>query len=168
MSWRVDGVKPERMVSKARERRRLVTTVKQSLRDLRVQLSVLNHQVGTRIELKDVDLDCLDIINRHGGLSPSALARLAVLHPATMTGIIDRLERGGWVVRDRDSADRRLVTVRAVRDRNGDLLRHFSGMNTLMDELCGEYSDEQLELIADFLQRTTGAGREATDQLAAD
>src|ERR1017187_4682212 len=85
----------------SRRRRRLSTAIKESLRELSIQLSLLNHHVGARVDLKDVDLDCLDLINRYGPLSPSALARRAGLHPATMTGIIDRLERGGWVARDR-------------------------------------------------------------------
>src|SRR6266545_4170113 len=97
----------------ARRRRRLTTAIKESLRDLRNQLALLNHQVGARVELKDVDLDCLELISRHGPLSPSALARRAGLHPATVTGILDRLERGGWIARQRDPSDRRAVTVHA-------------------------------------------------------
>jgi len=81
----------------ARHRRRLTTAIKESLRELSIQLSLLNHHVSGRLELNDVDLDCLDLISRHGPLSPSALARRAGLHPATITGILDRLERGGWV-----------------------------------------------------------------------
>ena len=77
----------------ARRRRRLSTAVKESLRELSIQLSLLNHHVGARVDLKDADLDCLDFINRHGPLSPSALARRAGLHPATMTGIIDQIGR---------------------------------------------------------------------------
>ena len=96
---------PTSDVDAARRRRRLTTAIKESLRDLRGQLSLLNHHVGARVELKDVDLDCLELINRHGPLSPSALARRAGLHPATMTGILDRLERGGWVARDRDATE---------------------------------------------------------------
>jgi DNA-binding MarR family transcriptional regulator len=87
------------------------------MRELAIQLSLLNHQVGAHLDLKDVDLACLDTIARHGPLSPTALARSAGLHPATVTGILDRLERGGWVARDRDPADRRAVLVRALRDR---------------------------------------------------
>lgn len=41
------------------------------------QLTLLNDHVGSRLEIKDVDFDCLEVINRHGPLSPSALARLA-------------------------------------------------------------------------------------------
>ena len=149
-----------------RRRRRLTTEIKESLRGLSTQLSLLNHQVGAHVDLKDVDFDCLDLITRLGPLSPSALARTAGLHPATMTGILDRLERGGWITRDRDPADRRAVLVRSLRDRNTEIYGLFSGMNTSMDELCGEYGEAELELLADFLRRTTHAGRAATDELA--
>jgi DNA-binding MarR family transcriptional regulator len=100
-------------------------------------------------------------------LIPDALARRAGLHPATMTGILDRLERGGWAARDRDPSDRRGVVVRALRDRNVELLGLYSGMNRSMDQICAEYADSELELLATFLRRTAVAGRNATDQLAA-
>jgi DNA-binding MarR family transcriptional regulator len=152
----------------ARRRRRLTTEIKESLRELRGQLALLNHQVGAHLELKDIDLDCLDLISRHGPLSPSALARRAGLHPATMTGILDRLERDGWISRDRDPDDRRAVAVRALPGRGAELFRLYAGMNSSMDELCAAYSGEQLELLADFLRRATDAGRHATDELASD
>ncbi|MQA08417.1 MAG: MarR family transcriptional regulator [Pseudonocardiaceae bacterium] len=154
----------------ARRRRRLTVEVKQSLRELRNQLSLLNHRVGARIELKDIDIDCLDLISQHGPLSPTALARRAGLHPATVTGILDRLQRGGWVKRERDpeAADRRAVTIRILRDRNAEMFRLYSGMNTSMDEICADYTEAELELIAGFLRRTAGAGRDATDELAGD
>ena len=151
-----------------RQRRRLTTAIKESLRELSIQLSLLNHQVGARVELKDVDFDCLELINRHGPLSPGALARRAGLHPATMTGILDRLERGGWVARERDPSDRRAVVVRALRDRNAEVFRLYSGMNNSMDDICAGYADTELELVADFLRRATDAGRTATDELATD
>jgi DNA-binding MarR family transcriptional regulator len=149
-----------------RRRRRLSIVIKLSLRELRVQLSVLNLRVGAHVDLKDVDLDCLDIVASHGPLSPSALARRAGLHPATMTGILDRLEQGGWVARERDPSDRRAVVVRARRERTADLVRLYAGMNTSMDQICAGYDEAELNVIADFLGRTTTAGRGATDDLA--
>ncbi|WNV86943.1 MarR family transcriptional regulator [Umezawaea sp. Da 62-37] len=146
-------------------RGRSTVTIKESLRDLRVQLALLNHQVGTKVELKDVDLDCLDLVSRHGPLNPTALAKRAGLHPATITGILDRLERGGWITRDRDPADRRAVVVRIVPDRNAEMYRHYAGMNSSLDEICARYDPAELDVIADFLRRATAAGEQAAEDM---
>ena len=148
------------------DRKRLTSSIKQSVRALSIQLSLLNHQVSERLGLNDVDLDCLDLINRYGPLSPSTLVERASLHPATMTGILDRLERGGWVVRERDPEDRRAVRVRALRDRNAELVRLYGGMNSSMSEICASYSVSELIVLADFLRRTVEAGEAATKKLA--
>ncbi|GAA4257447.1 MarR family winged helix-turn-helix transcriptional regulator [Dactylosporangium darangshiense] len=153
------------MSSVSPSRRRTTNAIKESLRALSTQLSLLNHQVGAQLELKDVDFDCLDLVNRFGPLSPSALARRAGLHPATMTGILDRLERGGWVARERDPSDRRAVVVRALRDRAAEVYHLFSGMNGRMDDLCAGYDEAQLQLLAGFLDRVTEAGRISADDL---
>jgi DNA-binding MarR family transcriptional regulator len=149
-------------------RERLGRAIGTSLRELRNQLSSLNHQVGVHLDLKDVDLDCLDVIARTGPLSPSTLARRTGLHPATMTGILDRLERGGWVGRERDPSDRRVVVVRVLPARIGELLGLFGPMNASIDEICAGYGDTELELVADFLRRVTDAGRRATEDLTGD
>jgi DNA-binding MarR family transcriptional regulator len=149
-------------------RGRLNRAIKESLRDLGAQLSMLNHSVGTRLDLKTTDLECLDLIGRYGPLSPSALARRAGLHPATMTGILDRLERGGWIDRSRDPSDRRGVAVQAARGRGAEILRLYlvdSGMNAAMDQICAEYEDKELEVIVGFLRRTADAGGNAAEKL---
>jgi DNA-binding MarR family transcriptional regulator len=149
----------------ARHRRRLRTAIRGSLRELSVQFSLLNGRVSARLGLREVDLDCLDLIARHGPFTPSALARRTGLHPATVTGILDRLERGGWITRSRDPEDRRAVRVHAVRDRGGEIFKLFAGMNARMEEIYADYDDAQLELLADFLTRTVAAGRVSSEEL---
>jgi DNA-binding MarR family transcriptional regulator len=151
-----------------RRRGKLNREIKESLRELGVQLALLNHSVGSRVDLKASDLECLDLIGRHGPVSPSELARQAGVHPATMTGVLDRLERGGWITRDRDPADRRSVTVRTAAGRGAEILRLFlvdSGMNDAMDEICAQYADEDLRRVADFLRRTAQASQAAAQRL---
>jgi DNA-binding MarR family transcriptional regulator len=163
----MESVTPERSGA-IRRRQRSTAEIRDSIRALRIQLSLLNYRVGSQLGLKDVDLDCFDIIDAYGPLSPSALARRAGLHPATMTGILDRLERGGWIVRERDPSDRRAVVIRARRERYAELMRLYAGMNRSMNKLLADYSDSELELIADFLHRTVDAGRNATEELTGE
>ena len=150
-----------------RGRRRTTTQIKDSLRDLRNELSTLNRQIGNQVAVKDGDLDCLDLISRHGPLSPSALDRLAGVHPATLTGVLDRLERAGWITRERDTQDRRAVMVRALPERGRELYGLYAGMNSALDEICAGYDQDQLDLLADFMRKAVDAGRNAADQLAA-
>ncbi|MFF5290429.1 MarR family transcriptional regulator [Paractinoplanes globisporus] len=146
-------------------KRRLAIQIKEAMRDASLQLALLNHQVGARLKLRDVDFDCLNLVSQHGSLGPGALAKLAGLHPATMTGVLDRLEKAGWVARERDPDDRRAVLVRAAKERGREVLDLFDDMNGKMDEICTDYTADELALIAGFLRRTAAAGREATATL---
>lgn len=149
-----------------RRKRRLAVAVRDNLRELSIQLALLNHQVGQRLDMRDVDLDCLDIISRRGPIGASALARGAGLHPATTTGILDRLEKAGWIVRERDPQDRRAVVVRASRERGAQIYELYSGMNGSMEDLLGGYDESELEVLVDFLSRAREAGVVATEELA--
>ena len=148
-------------------RSQLNQEIRTALRDVSAQLSLLTRRISGHLDLKDTDLQCLDLIDAQGPLSPSTLARLAGLHPATMTGVIDRLERGGWITRDRDPVDRRGVLLRALRGRRQDVLRLASGMNAEMARICAGYEDRDLHTIASFLRQTATAGRTAITQLDA-
>lgn len=149
--------------SARRLHRRKAGEVKRALREVNNQVALLNHLIGAKVALRSYDLDCLDLLGIHGPLSPSELARRTGIHRATVTGILDRLERDGWVRRERDEEDRRAVVVRARPERSGDLARHYAEMSASMDEICGDYSAAELELLRDFLCRTAEAGRVAAD-----
>lgn len=150
----------------SRERRRKMTAVLSALRDVRIELAVLNHRVGKRVELKDLDFDCLDVIARHGPISPTALAGRVGVHAATMTGILNRLEAGGWIDRERAEDDRRAVVIASTPHRQRDLYEVFGEMNTRMTTICDRYTDEELDTIADFLDRTIAAGRTSADEIS--
>lgn len=145
----------------SRTHRRLTTDVKRHFRDVNNQIALLAHHVSSRVELRDIDLDCLDYLAQHGPAGPGALARRAGVHPATMTGVVDRLEKGGWIERQKDPSDRRAVLLAVRSDAIGEVFKHYSGMNDEMDAVCTDYSNAELELISGFLERTADAGRRA-------
>jgi DNA-binding MarR family transcriptional regulator len=149
----------------SKERRGKINAALGSLWDLRIELAVLNHRVGTRVELRDLDFDCLDVIARHGPISPGALAGRIGVHLATMTGILSRLEDDGWITRERADTDRRSVVVASTPARQRELYEIWGVMNARMGKVCDRYTDEQLDVIADFLQQTVAAGRVSADEI---
>jgi DNA-binding MarR family transcriptional regulator len=136
------------------------------LRELSAELGQLNHRVGARAGLKDGDLACLDLLARGGPMSPTALARAMQLHAATMTGVLDRLESDGWVLRERDPNDRRAVQIRIVPNRVREMMGLYGGMNGDIDAIAQSYDAAQLATIADFLMRLIEAGKAANADLA--
>jgi DNA-binding MarR family transcriptional regulator len=86
-------------------------------------------------------------------LSPAALAERTGVTRATMTGLIDTLERDGLVRREADPADRRMMTVTPT-PRAVDLLRqilpgHFQRMAALMLPL----TESEREVLVSLLQK---------------
>ena len=90
-----------------RHRQQLTAEIRAALRELGIQLALLNHHVSARLELKDVDLDCLNLVDSHGPLSPGALARRSGLHPATTRA--RRKRNGTSPVRRRAAAERACI-----------------------------------------------------------
>ncbi|MCL6516585.1 MarR family transcriptional regulator [Alicyclobacillus sp.] len=58
--------------------------------------------------------DALLILDRSGDLTIGDLSSRLYLAYSTTTDLVDRLERSGFVVRERDQADRRVVRVRLL------------------------------------------------------
>ena len=56
-------------------------------------------------------LSCLRVLDSDGPLPHSRLARRVMVKSSTITGVVDRLERKGFVRRVRTSADRRVITI---------------------------------------------------------
>jgi DNA-binding MarR family transcriptional regulator len=131
------------------------------LRELTARLHQLNDAVAAQIDLRAVDVEVMDLVARHGPLSPGELASTTGIHPATLTGIIDRLEAGGWVIRAPDPVDRRRILLEAQWSRGGEITRLFGPMNRSLAALCGDLTPGQLGVVRDFLRGAAGAGTDA-------
>lgn len=89
-------------------------TILRSLRRITRAIDLYSRSLASRYQLTGPQLVCLRHLASTGDCTPGLLAREVALSPATVTGILDRLERRGLVQRDRDSIDRRKVIIRAT------------------------------------------------------
>lgn len=67
-------------------------------------------------------VSALKILEATGDLSLTELSERMSAKNSTITGIVDRMERDGLVVRERSSSDRRIVLIRAT-DKGRELAR---------------------------------------------
>jgi DNA-binding MarR family transcriptional regulator len=101
-------------------------------------------------------------------LSPAALAERTGVTRATMTGLVDTLERDGLVRRAPDTADRRMMTVELTPRGEKRLMKilpnHFRQMAWLMAPLSESERKTLVRLLTKVLSRATeNEGRPAPE-----
>ncbi|HEV8364435.1 MAG TPA: MarR family transcriptional regulator [Gemmatimonadaceae bacterium] len=129
--------------------------------------TVLFHStLASLMDLHPTDYKTLGILERLGPMSAGEIARHSGLATASVTNLIDRLERKGFVRRAHDPADRRRVLVEPVLDRVAASRELFASARKSLTQLFDSYSTRDLAVIADFLGRNAERLREETRKLS--
>ena len=129
---------------------------------------VFHEALAERLGLNATDLLAVQLIAREGGdAAPGRLAELAGLTTGAITGVLDRLEVAGVVVREADPADRRRVIVRLVDSRVDELAAALEPLARMTDELLSRYAPNERTAIADYLEHAADALAAETARLRA-
>jgi len=139
-----------------------------ALREVRDQLQNVTSAVGGHVGLGMIEIGFIDLIARTAPVTPGHLASMTGLNPATVTGVLDRLEEGGWIRRERDAVDRRRVFVHPNVERAQELGPKYGVMLKRMSEIYTDYSDKELRILLDFLHKVRDAGDSSVNELRAD
>src|SRR5437762_10316436 len=100
-----------------------------NLRHFVTELLVSSFEATESVGLNSTDIGSLCLLLLHGPAPAGRLAELTGLTTGAVTGVIDRLEAGGFVRREFDPADRRRVIVVPDRGRvDRDLFPHFPSL----------------------------------------
>ncbi|SOB88508.1 MarR family winged helix-turn-helix transcriptional regulator [Streptomyces sp. 1331.2] len=107
----------------------------------------------------------IDLLLRHGPLTARELGEHSGLAPASVTGLVDRLQRKGFARRVPNPLDGRSVLIEAAEAPSEALAPHFTQWTGALDALCERYSDTELAAIVDFLGSAAVLQREATARM---
>ena len=148
------------------ERQRLETDFLLALRRAGSIMQLLGQMSAERIGINVTDLNCLNIVALTGSMTAGDLARATGLTTASITGVLDRLEEGGFVRRERDPHDRRRVIVKL---NAGPGLREigptFGPLLKAWRATAAGYSDDELRLLLEFQRRFEEIVREQLARL---
>ncbi|MHC8339351.1 MarR family winged helix-turn-helix transcriptional regulator [Pseudomonas sp. HLT2-19-2] len=96
------------------------------------QIAILTRKaasnLGTALGINQTDVAALEHLITDGPLPPTELAARLSVTTAGVTQVIDRLERAGHVVRERQLTDKRRVLVCPVADSVAQAYRHIAPM----------------------------------------
>jgi DNA-binding MarR family transcriptional regulator len=134
-----------------------VRDLKLNLRRFVVELLVSSYAATEDVGVNPTDLGSLCLLLLHGPAPAGRLAELTGLTTGAVTGVIDRLEKGGFVRREADPADRRKVIVVPSAARvDRDLFPHFPSLQRARAAtFYDDFSITELERIAEFFSRLT-------------
>jgi len=104
--------------------------------------------------------NALAIFKERGSQTPGELSRLLSCTPCNVTGIVDRLEQGGLVTRERSEKDRRVVNVVLTRkgkalasDLEKAALPELTRLNT---GVLGKLDAGEIKMLHDILPKLLG------------
>jgi DNA-binding MarR family transcriptional regulator len=139
----------------------VLQALQREIRTMSTRTVMLSQAIAGRLGLSPTDLETMEILST-GPVTAGRLAELTGLTTGAITGVVDRLERAGYVRRERDPDDRRRVIVRLVPERGRRIERMFEPVARAMAELHGRYSDAELALFLDYARRANAIGHEQT------
>ncbi|MGO8692676.1 MAG: MarR family winged helix-turn-helix transcriptional regulator [Rectinemataceae bacterium] len=153
------------------DRESLIETLFRAGRENSMATVMFHTVVAEFMGLAPSDSKTLDLLDRSGPMSPSEIAAQTGLTAGSVTSLVDRLEKKGFVRRVRTSKDRRSIVVELAAERLAAAVPLFDPFRRSAEALVKDYSDSDLEVIADFLKRNservrreTAAFRESCDR----
>jgi DNA-binding MarR family transcriptional regulator len=94
--------------------------------------------------------------------TPAELAELCGVTRATMTGLVDTLERDGLVRREADTHDRRMMTVHLTPKGHAQMAAilpgHFKRIAAVMQPLSAQERRTLTDLLGKIIRHSTGYG----------
>jgi DNA-binding MarR family transcriptional regulator len=136
-----------------------------------IATSVIGQQEFARkLGVSVTDLICFAYVLEAKDSPPTAgqLAERAHVTTGAVTGILNRLERAGFVTRRPDPADRRRVRVTAVPDAAARVEALYVPYYIRLTELFARYTPDETAVVADWFQRAAVLARDYLEETCAD
>ncbi|WP_327325362.1 MarR family transcriptional regulator [Streptomyces sp. NBC_01210] len=117
--------------------------------------ALFNQALADHLQLHPTDLQCLNLLSLEPEpVTTGRVAELTGLTTGSATRLVDRLERAGYVTRERDTADRRRVLVTLVPERVAEFGAVWQKLNGAWFAMFDAYSDDEIALLTAHMRRT--------------
>jgi DNA-binding MarR family transcriptional regulator len=135
-------------------------TLSWAVHDLAVAAAEMDAAIARRMRLSAGDFLALKHLVVAGrGLGPVELGRLLGISSGAATGLVDRLQRAGYVRREVHPEDRRRQTLATTPLAREVLLRELQPVADDIDDAADGLTPDQRRLVTDAIMRLAGLHR---------
>jgi DNA-binding MarR family transcriptional regulator len=120
------------------------------------RVMLFHSAVAAQLGLNATDVNCLRLLEDEA-MSAGELSDRIGLTGAATTALIDRLEKTGFVRRERSKEDRRRLTIHADGRKLQEVDALYGSQGDRMARLLAKYSPEEFAVIMDFLEQSITA-----------
>src|ERR1700728_909152 len=134
-------------------RRALHTELVGQIRRFIAGAILFNQKVADHVGLHLTDMQCVNLLDLLGPVTPGRLAECTGLTTGGVTVMLDRLEKAGVVKRERNPNDRRSVLVRVNPKKLRKINALYRVINERLEAFFSETPEAELRSVAIFLAR---------------
>lgn len=134
----------------------IIQAINQKFREISTETIMFHQAIADVLGLHITDHKVLDFIYRYGPMPAGRLSELTSLTTGAVTGIIDRLEKAGYVRRVNDPKDRRRTIIELTRNKKlqRKLEDIFTPLSMRMNKVLSSYSDNELAFLFNVLTKS--------------
>jgi len=121
---------------------------------------LFNQKVADRVGLHLTDMQCVNLLDLLGPVTPGRLAECTGLTTGGVTVMLDRLEKAGIVKREPNPNDRRSVLDRVNPKKLRKINALYGGINKQLEAFFSEFPEAELRAVAHFFSRMNAIRRD--------
>jgi DNA-binding MarR family transcriptional regulator len=144
----------------------MINDLTEELRNNSTATIMFHQAIGTKLRLNPTDHKCLDVISKNHPITAGRLSDLTGLTTGAITGVLDRLEKVGYIVRVKDLQDMRRVIIHINSEKaEQDISPLFHAFGTELRQILSKYDEKEIQNILDFIRQCNGLLKDFTENM---
>ena len=118
---------------------------------------LFNQRLADALGINATDYQVLNVLDLRGSAKPGELAQSTGLTTGGVTVVLDRLEKAGFVRRERNPSDRRSLIIRPIPEKMRTIVASYAPVIAAMEQVLSVYDDRELATILGFFTRANAS-----------
>ena len=123
-------------------------------RALQTAVDAVDAAAAARLGVNRTDLACLDVLTQRESAAPSELGAALKLTTGSVTTMLDRLVRMGYVTRTPHPEDRRKAIIQTTDKARRELIEIYGPLAEEGRRMIDRYSVDEVRLLLDFMRNS--------------